>query len=203
MTAQIQFFCSAREERMVLDDLADDVAVAVFLLDGERMQELPEFSPNELPNWPDSVCLYLWATAFGPLRWYDKRPNVGGLTHGSLVASLFAQEHWDESAAVEGDRLLDQDTSPGMCYKRAEFIDGRTGPCTLIVPPSNLERVGPEYAKWVNQCISWIRRRGKKVHDWRSPSEVIPNKFGFLNSICAFPDALAQIETGVHSFAIS
>ena len=202
MTAQIQFFCSPREEQAVLDYLIHGPTTAVYLLDGKRIKEMPEFSSKEIPAWPEFICLYLWAKDFGPLQWHDKRPKVEGVTHRSFVARLFAREDWDNAEVVEGDRFLDQDLSPGMCYKRAEHVDGRTGPCTLLAPPSNLERVGIEYAKWVNRCIRWVRRGGKKIHDWKEPSVVIPNTFGLLNTVYAFPEAAKQLESGQHSFVI-
>ena len=187
---------------MVLGHLTANPEVIVLSLDGQRMKELPEFSAEQLPAWPEFVCLYLWAKDLGPLQWHYKRPKVEGATHGSLVSRLFARDDWDKSGLSEGDRLLDQDLSPGICYKRPECMDGRIGPSTLIAPPSNLERVGNGYAKWVNRCIGWIRRRGKIVHDWRSPSITIPNPQGFLNTVYAFPDALRELESGEHTFAI-
>ena len=202
MTAQIQFFCSPQEEQVVLDHLIHGPEIAVFLLDGKLIRELPEFSPSELPAWPELVCLYLWAKDFGPLQWHDKRPELQGANHRSFVARLFARDDWDLSGLGEGDRLLDQDLSPGICYKRARYVDCRTGPCTLLAPPSNLERIGMEYAKWVIRCISWVRRRGKKVHDWKQPSKVIPNPHDFLTTVYAFPEAAKQLEAGQHSFAI-
>jgi hypothetical protein len=202
MTAQVQWFCDADDERTILDRLADTETIAVFGLDGQRMTEIPEFSVEKLPPWPTFSCLYLWAKELGPLRWHESRPKLEGETHRSFVMRFFAREHWDQSGAVEGNRLLDQGLSPGLCYKRPELLDGKMGPCTLIAPPSNLERVGIEYAKWVNRCVSWIRRRGKIVHDWRSPSAVIPNPRHILNTVYAFPSAMKTIEGGEHSFAI-
>jgi hypothetical protein len=202
MTAQVQFFCSPQEEHVVLERLTADPALVVFLLDGQRMTELPEFSSHLLSPWPEFVCLYIWAKLLGPIQWHEKRPKVEGTTQRSFVARLFAREHWDKSGIAKGEKLLDQDLSPGICYKRPEIADGRTGPCTLIAPPSNLKRVGTEYEKWVNRYLGWIRRRGKLVHDWRSPSTVLPNQRGLLNTVYAFPEALKEIESGEHSFAI-
>jgi hypothetical protein len=202
MTAQIQYFCDLNDEQAVLDRLTADEAIAVFDLDGQRMTEIPEFSVEKIAPWPKFVCLYLWANELGPLRWHEDRPKAEGPTHRSFVMRLFAREDWDRSEAVAGDRLLDQDLSPGLCYKRPEMWEGKMGPCTLIAPPSSLERVGAEYAKWVNRCVGWIRRRGKIVHGWRSPSTVIPNPHHILNTVYAFPSAMKIIEGGEHSFAI-
>jgi hypothetical protein len=202
MTAQLQWFCDADEERAILGRLTGTETIAVFELDGQRIIEIPEFSGEKLRPWPESVCLYLWAKEFGPLRWHESRPKLEAKTHRSLVMRLFAREHWDLSGAVAGDKLLNQDLSPGLCYKRPEISGGRMGPCTLIAPPSNLNRVGVTYAKWVNRCVGWIRRRGRIVHDWRSPSTVIPNPRQILSTVYAFPSAMKTIECGNHSFVI-
>jgi hypothetical protein len=202
MTAQVQWFCNADEERTVLDRLSGNEMITVFDLDGQRMVEIPEFSVDKLAPWPEFSCLYLWAQEFGPLRWHESRPKLEGDTHRSFVMRFFAREHWDQSGLVEGTRLLDQELSPGLCYKRPEMLDGKLGPCTLIAPPSSVDRVGVEYANWVNRCLSWIRRRGKIVHDWRERSTIIPNPRGLLNTVYAFPSALNLIESGKHSFAI-
>lgn len=202
MTAQIQYFCDSKDEQAVLARLTADEAIAVFELDGRRMTEIPDFTIEKIAPWPAFVCLYLWAKDFGPLRWHRDRPNVEGPTHRSLVMRLFAREDWDRSGSAKGDRLLDQDLSPGLCYKRPEMLEGRQGPCTLIAPPSSLERVGADYARWVNRCIGWIRRRGKIVHDWRARSMVIPNPHHLLNTVYAFPSARELLEGGEHPFAI-
>jgi hypothetical protein len=200
MTAQAQWFCDADEERTILDRLTENETIAVFDLDGQRMTEIPDFSVEKLPPWPTFVGLYLWAKELGPLRWHENCPKVDDATHRALVMRLFAREDWDQSSLGEGDRLLDQDLSPGLCYKRPEMWKDRIGPCTLIAPPSSLERVGARYAKWTKRCIAWIRRRGKIVHDWRSPSETIPNPHQFLNTVYAFPSAMKLLVGGVHSF---
>lgn len=202
MTAQIQYFCDADDEKAILARLIPDGAIAVYQLDGERMTEIPEFSVEKIDPWPTFVCLYLWAKDLGAIRWHKDRPKLEGPTHRSFVMHLFAREDWDRSGAVAGDRLLDQDLSPGICYKRPEIWEGRMGPCTLIAPPSSLERVGAEYAKWVNRCIGWVRRRGKIVHDWRSRSIAIPNPAHTVNTVYAFPSALKLLEREEHPFAI-
>jgi hypothetical protein len=202
MTAQVQYFGDSDDEQTILHRLTASTRTVVFHLDGQRMTEIPEFAVEKIAPWPQSVCLCLWAKDLGPLRWHEGRPNVEGATHRSLVMRLFAREDWDSSGTATGKRLLDQDSSPGLCYKRPEMLDGKMGPCTVIAPPSNLGRVGAEYEKWVNQCLGWIRRRRKIVHDWRSPSTVIPNPHNILNTVYAFPSAMELLERGEHTFAI-
>jgi hypothetical protein len=100
MTAQVQYFCDSQEERAVLDRLTAEQAVVVFSMDDWQLTELPNFSLEQLPPWPQSACLYLWAKDLGPLEWHDKRPELKGATHRSFVTRFFARQDWDESGAI-------------------------------------------------------------------------------------------------------
>ena len=65
------------------------------------------------------------------------------------------------------------------------------------------ERVSQEFAKWVRRCLSWVRRRTKRIHDYREQHPNLPNPGRLLNSIYAFPDAYAEVESGRHHFVIT
>jgi hypothetical protein len=153
MTAQVQFFCSPREEIQVLR--------------------------------------------------YTSQPGITGATHRSLVINLSAHDDWDERGLGEGDRLIDFDLSPVLQYTRGDLQDGKREPNTVLAPPSNLKRVGPEYERWVLTSLAWIRRRGTIVHDWRKPSTTIPNPYSFVNTIYAFPDVEEALKSTHHEFTIS
>lgn len=78
----------------------------------------------------------------------------------------------------------------------------RLGTCTVKAPPSNLERVGPEYAQYVKRSMAWIRRRGTIVHDWRTPSKSLWNPNSLLSTVYAFPEALSEMETEPNKFGL-
>jgi len=131
MTAQVEFFCSNGEERDVLEYLSSHRDLHVFEVKKRRMAQLNPFSIGDLPTWPRRLVLYLWQPGHGPLVWHTARPNAVGATHGSLVSNLFAHLAWDREGLGEGDRMLDTDLSPIVCYYRGEFHDGKMGPCSL------------------------------------------------------------------------
>lgn len=120
MTSQVEFFCTRQEERSILAFLIASASVQVFLLEGGRMQEWKDFSPDDLPRWPASVHLYLWNTELGPLRWHQRPPKVTGATHGALVARLLAREAWDRLSPNASDRMLGQRTVTRPCVQTAE-----------------------------------------------------------------------------------
>jgi hypothetical protein len=202
MASQVQWFGNADDERTVLRRVAPAATVSAFALDGGRLVELPEFSVDRLPPWPASVCVLLWRQDCGPLHWHERRPELAGDTHRAFVVRLWAREHWVRSAMADGDRLLDNDRSPVLCYQRPEILDGRQGPSKLMAPPGSPERVGADYATWAKRCLSWVRRQGRIVHDWRSPAATIPNPRQLLTTTHAFPSALLAIERGEHGFAV-
>ena len=202
MSAQVQFFCSSKEEREILTHLTRGLSDSVFRFDGRNLQPIADFSPEQLPPWPQSEHLFIWPRAYGPLAWHNRRPAILKTSHRALVGSLFAQGDWDRLGLTEHDGLLDQDRSPLLRYSRGEVCDGRVGPSLIFAPPTDLERVSPDYARWVRRCIAWVRRQGTKVHDWKTPSTVLPSPRGLLNTIYAFPDAYSSIESKSDTYAI-
>src|ERR1700719_1674146 len=99
---------------------------------------------------------------------------------------------WEANPPRGGDGLLDVEGSPVMIYQRGAVLERRYGPCLLLCPASNPERVSKSFAAWTRRCFSWVRRQSTRVHDWRVPSSTIPNPDRLLNSVYAFPDALLR-----------
>jgi hypothetical protein len=202
VSAQVQFFCSSKEEREILVHLTRDLTDSIFRLDGRKLEPIPGFSPERLPPWPASVHIFIWPEAYGPLAWHSRRPEIVKTSHRDLVRSLFAQGDWDGFGLTEDDALLDQNRSPLLQYSRGEVCDGRLGPSLIFAPPNDLEGVSVDYARWVRRCLGWVRRRATKVHDWKTPSPLLPSPRGLLNTIYAFPEAYAAIESKSHTYAI-
>lgn len=203
MTAQVEFFCSPTEEREVLQYLTKIEGTVVYNIAEGHMTLWNCFSVDEIPDHPSPLNLYFHQPPHGSLIWHTSQPTVAGPTHRSLVLNLFAREEWDEHGLEENDKLIDTDLSPIICYQRGMPRDGRTPPNLVLAPPSSLQRVGPEYERWVKRSLAWIRRRGTIVHDWRKQSETIPNPRSIVNTIYAFPDVLTDIESNCHSFIVS
>jgi hypothetical protein len=202
MSAQVEFFCTPDEERDVLRYLTKTDGTQIFDVREGRMVPWKCFAEADLPAWPEPVHLYIWKPDHGSLVWHTSRPSAAGPTHQSLVVNFFAGEQWDELGLYDGDEMLDADLSPILCYRRGILHDGKVGQNTVLAPPSNLRRVGPEYEKWVKRSLSWIRRRGKIVHDYRSQTTTIPNPHSILNTIYAFPGVIEEINSNAHDFAI-
>ncbi|REJ71266.1 MAG: hypothetical protein DWQ34_13505 [Planctomycetota bacterium] len=202
MTAQVEFFCSPSEERDVLRYLTKHPGTLVYDVTDGRMQLCDHFSVDDIPEPPASLLLYFHQPAHGDIIWHTTRPTVAGPTHGSLVQNLFAAEEWDKRGLTNNDKMVDSDLSPVLCYKRGVERDDRIGQNTVLAPSSSLNRVNPEYEKWVKRSLAWVRRRGTIIHDYRKQSDTIPNPYSIVNTIYALPDVLADVESNTHSFAI-
>ena len=202
MTAQVEFFCSPDEERDVLRYLTKTEGTLVYDVANDKMKLCNAFSADDLPVHQSRLSLYIHQPAHGSVIWHTLRPAVAGQTHGSLVKNLFARDEWDERGLGSGDKMIDTDLSPIICYRRGTAQGDRTGQNTILAPPSNLQRVGPEYEKWVKRSLAWVRRRGTIVHDYRKQSGSIPNPHSILNTIYAFSGVLAQIDSTNHCYAI-
>jgi hypothetical protein len=202
LSAQVEFFCSAREELDLLGYLLSTGDVVVL---SPRLYRENPFSVLDLSKpapWPDPFAAFLWLRSSGPLQWYESRPIVDGRTHGELVNRLFASERWDADSPGEDEAMLDFEKSPIFVYQRSLLREGYLGPCILISQASNAERVSLEFAKWVRRCLSWVRRHSTRIHDYRAQHPALHNPDGLLNSIYAFPDAETNLGSGHHNFAI-
>lgn len=201
MTSQVEFFCTAQEEATVLEYLAARGAVFSDVTEGSVLEWQTLEQVRDLPT-DQPMTLMVWVRAHGPLVWHKSKPQVSGETHESLVMSVFARKEWEEQQLGTGDRVLDTDASPVLHFERPYRKRGLLAPRIIVAPPSSIERVGVEYARWVRRVLSWVRRRGKIVHDWRSPSKVIPNPLSLLSTIYAWPGVRAELEERPGDFVI-
>jgi hypothetical protein len=200
MTARVEFFCSPREEQDVLHYLTKFEGVNVFDVNQGQMTPWPEFAVDVLPEWGDPLQIYVWHPEHGSLIWHTSKPPVAGASHRSFVMNLFASEEWEARGLGKRDKMIDEDLSPLLYYGRGSMRDGKRYPNLLMAPPSNLQRVGPEYERLVLRTLAWVRRRGKIVHDWRKQSTTIPHTI--VNTIYALPDVQGVLQTKDHDFAI-
>lgn len=202
MTAQVEFFCSPREERDVLRYLLKADGIQVFDVSSGTLKPWDTICPDELPAWSKPLAIRLWQPKMGMLKYHDSRPKMDTTTHGALVATILARDKWDAADLRPGVSMLNTNLSPTICYQRGLAKRRLRGPNLILAEPSSLDRVGSQYAKWVKRTLAWVRRRGKIVHDWRDQSNTIPNPHSLLNTMYALPDVQEQLNTTDHHFAI-
>ncbi len=202
MTAQIQFFCSPQEETRILKRLVDGENTIALSLATAQPDFLNRVDVENLPAPSQSLTFCLWNQSLGELQWHDAMPALDDSTHRALVASIFDREKWTSLQLHGREQMLDEERSPVLIFRRRNAPNGVCLPSLLLAPASNMERVSPDFARWVTRSMSWVRRNSTKVHDWRKRSNM-HNSLEFLTSTYAFPDALEEIEAGNKLWAIS
>ena len=202
MTARVDFFCSEAEEDAFLRYMSVSGEVVGLQPSFQSETDLPVIDISRLPEWPKPFGCFLWLRSAGPVSWHSSRPSVEGATHGEFVNRFLASQAWDSISDKTGQRLLDVERSPLFIYRRSLIEDGLTGPSLLLCPSSNPDRVGREFAAWVRRCFAWIKRHSRRVHDWREPNPSLPNPYGLLNSIYAFPEMFEKLQSSDHPYAV-
>lgn len=187
----------------MLEHLAGRPGTSVWSIEGGVMLELEDFTTESLPEPTEPLHLCLCRGDGEDLVWHASPPEISGPTHGNLVQNLLALREWEERGLAPPNRLLNYDLSPVITYQRGSQHNGRASQNVVLAPPSSLRRVDPGYERRVKQSLSWIRRRGTIVHDYRNQTDKLPNPHLILNTIYAFPDVLEEIRSGEHRFAIA
>ena len=201
MSSQVEFFCSAREERALWLFLESRGAVFRDVV-CDASSDWLGIEDLMAPPWGEPCFLIAWARDYGDLVWHGERPVVDTATHAVLVASLSAQSRWGDSKPSDWVRALDTEHSPIVYLKRPGVLGGRRSPNSVLAPASRIDRVGLDYAAWVGRVVGWARRRGQIVHDYRTPSDVIHNPLSLLNTIYALPDVQESVATSPGNFVI-
>jgi hypothetical protein len=218
MAAGIFYFCTPNEELDVLRYVLATGEVLAFDRSVASPQVLPTIDALSPPTWPAQFDCFLWLRSSGRLEWHSSKPADLGRTHGDRVHNVITRLNWEENPPPPGMGVLDTNRSPVLLYRRGPIAqmfpsppffsvsrgtDGtRMGPCQLISTPSAPEHVSPDFARWVRRCFSWIRRNATRIQGGQSRHPTLPNPLSIMNSIYAFPGALAKLESGEHEFAI-
>lgn len=194
--AQIEFCCTAPEEKALLETIvvADDVVLLPHIL--AKPESLPELSVEELPRWPRTVEIILWCRKAGPLRWIKSPPRDRGTSGDSFRAYVTATAQWTEFRPRKGMALIDTERSPLLVYSRARLrVKKQISPSMLRTVTSSPRSVSPHFEKWVTGRFGWVRRTARKVPELSMPG--MP--FG---SVYAFPEAFREFRQGKSPFAV-
>ena len=200
--AQIEFFASEQDELRLLNQIFKDDSIELTRISDGLVSDWVDYSNFELPNLDEHLELCLFNEKYGQLKWHENQPKIDQSTHGKLVNSIFSIERW-KSRGRKVKRLLNDEESAIIYYKRGSLISGYRTPYLIFAPQSNIENIGSEFKKWFNRLSSWVRRNGELVYNWNKMDERFKNDFSIVNSVYALPEAMELIEKDNHSFAIS
>ena len=99
--------------------------------------------------------------------------------------------------------MIDNDKSPILYYNRGEVIYNYQLPNLIISPQSRVDRISNDFRKWFNRIVSWIKRNGDVVYNYKMTESKLRNDYSFANSIYALSNAKNLIDIDKHNFAIS
>jgi hypothetical protein len=95
--------------------------------------------------------------------------------------------------------LIDSNISPVLFWRPGHSNDSVLRVSEIGSQADSTSAVSPEYERWVNRIMGWVRRRGTKV--WglqrRNVRPDLDIAMAFVSTIYALPDALAALEAGV------
>ncbi len=113
---------------------------------------------------------------------------------------LLNQLNWRLLSPAAEEGLMDSNASPVLLWKPGHSDDSMLRISEIGSQADSMSAVSPEYGRWVNRTMGWVRRRGTKVwgrqrHDVRPDLDIDLGLIG--NTIYALPGALAALEAGV------
>jgi hypothetical protein len=114
-------------------------------------------------------------------------------------AGVFNRLNWQHLSPGDEEGLIDSNISPVLFWRPGHSDDSALLTSEIGSQADSMSAVSPEYERWVNRVMGWVRRRGTMV--WgRQRRNVRPDlniALAVVSTIYALPDALAALEAGV------
>ena len=202
--AQIEFFSTIEDEIKMISQIAKDDSIKYSLIENNRLTKWTDLKEITVPDTNTNFEICIWKTDLGDLKWLSKEPQIDSSSHSKLVKSLSTKEHWNNKKELTNfSKMIDDENSPILYYKRGELIFDYQLPNLIISPQSSIDKINNDFKKWFNRTVSWIRRNSEMIYNWKMTNTKLRNDMSFMNSIYALENAKQLINTDSHNFAIS
>ncbi len=192
MVAAVHYFATARDHESFLDYLGEPESVTLC--------PWPVLGPSTVTlsrrQALASVHVTVMSAAFGPpsLIW----PGDAAMNESSR-AGVFNRLNWQRLSPGDGAGLIDPNISPVLFWRPGHSDDTALRVSEIGSQADSMSAVSPEYERWANRAMGWVRRRGTKV--WGQQRRAVPPDLAIaldlVSAIYALPDALAALEAGV------
>jgi hypothetical protein len=192
VVAAVHYFATARDEESLLDYLGEPESVT--------LRPWPILDPSQATltrrQALASVQATVVSTAFGPPSLI--RPGDAAMNESSK-AGAFNRLNWQRLSPDCKEGLIDSDISPVLFWRPGHSDDSVLRVSEIGSQADSMSAISPEYERWVNRIMGWVRRRGTKIwglqrRDIRPDLDIA---LAFVSTIYALPDALAALEAGV------
>jgi len=191
MVAAVHYFATARDQESLLDYLGEPESVT--------LRPWPVLAPSRAPisrrQALASAQVTVVPAAFGPpslIRPGDAAMNEPG------KAGVFNRLNWQRLSPGGEEGLIDSNASPVLFWRPGLSDDSVLRVSEIGSQADSMSAVSPEYERWVNRVMGWVRRRGTKVwglqrRDVRPDMDIA---LAFVSTTYALPGALAALEVG-------
>ncbi len=192
MVAAVHYFATAQDQESLLDYLGEPESVTLLPWPVLDSSQATLSRHQALAGSRVTVT----STALGPPSLI--RPGDAAMNEPSK-AGVFNRLNWRRLSPSHGAGLIDSNLSPVLFWELGQSDDSALRVSQIGSQADSMSAVSPEYERWVNRTMGWVRRRGIKVwglqrRDVRPDLDVA---LPFVNVTYALPDALAALEAGV------
>jgi hypothetical protein len=199
MAAGVEFFATPEDEQLFLDYILSSDTVRLFpwvAMDVEHpliwdRQQLPApATPRERYGIVDY--------ALGAIHFVNQRPTDCG--PGRATAFALNLLNWNRVSPSPGQGIVDWNRTAALFWQRGAFTaEGALDRSNIGSQADAMDDVSPDYRRWVNRVMSWVRRKGIKV--WqdgkRTPEAAdLDIDIPHLSPVFALPGAMKFFQAG-------
>lgn len=199
MVAGVSFFAAEDDEVVLLDYLGEPAEVQLFPWGPVRLDRSPFIGRSGLgphrkvgilrPALGDMIVVRPQSPAFGT----------------STKSGILNRINWQAFHPSEAEGLVDWDRTPALLWTRGLGHSNCLALSGLGSQATSMAGVSPEFALWVQRCMSWVRRRGQKVWEWKTQGcySQFDVELPIASTVYALPGALSILKSGGQARIIS
>jgi hypothetical protein len=111
---------------------------------------------------------------------------------------VFNRLNWQRLSPSGKEGLIDSNISPVLLWRAGHSNDSVLRVSEIGSQADSMRAVSPEYERWANRIMGWVRRRGIRSGDCKDATSapIWTSLWPWVSTIYALPGALAALEAG-------
>lgn len=199
MVAAVNFFATQTDERHLLEKILAPGDTRLFPwcpmdIDAPLFVNREDLHKQTASQQRYGIIDY----RLGIISFIGERPTT--CEPNRVKSYVFDQINWDSMAPGPGKGIVNWDRTPALFWDRGTVSqDGSLRVGNIGSQASSMDDISPEYRKWVNRVMGWVRRKSVKV---AQEGELTPDASAFdirvstLNVFYAMPAAMEFFRGG-------
>jgi hypothetical protein len=191
VVAGVHYFATGQDQDILLDYLGEPERVTLC--------PWPVLDPSGAALGRSQALAFRYVTvvssALGPPSLI--RPGDAPMSEPSK-AGVFNQLNWQRLSPSGEEGLIDSNVSPVLLWEPGR--GDASGLCVSAIgsQADSMSAISPEYERWANRVMGWIRRKGTRVWGLQQHSERpdLDISLPIVSTIYALPDALTALQAG-------